>query len=188
MAEKTRFAIAAVVPDERTDSDEVVAGFAIAQLNRGWRIGGLVQEIHQTQRSKQIRLVALEDGRLYPISQFLGTHSTACRLDHGGISEASAVMRRIAIRGADLAIFNRFSTLEAHGHGFAAEMLDLMSQGIPVLTIVPARHLATWRRFTGHQAVELAPERPVLDAWFADLSPSPAGCRTPSPVFSEARA
>lgn len=186
MTGATRFAIAAVVPDATTDCDEVVANFAIAQINQGWRIGGLVQEIYQTQGSKQIRLVALDDGRLYPISQFLGTHSISCRIDTGGIAEASAVMRRIPIHGADLAIFNRFSTLEADGHGFAAEMLDLMSRQIPILTIVPPRHLPAWRRFTGRQAFELPPERPELEAWFAGLSHYPAGRRKHAPALSGA--
>lgn len=186
MAGTVHFPIAAVVPNATTDSDETVAGFAIAQINRGWRISGLVQEIYQTQRSKQIRLVALDDGRIYPISQFLGTHSISCRLDPGGIAEASAAMRRIALRGADLAICNRFSTLEANGHGFAAEMLELMSQQIPVLTIVPPRHLAAWRRFTGHQAVELPPERRALEAWFAGLSSHPTASRQSAAAFSGA--
>lgn len=186
MAGATRFAIAAVVPDATTDCDEVVANFAIAQINRGWRIGGLVQEVYQTQRSKQIRLVALDDGRLYPISQFLGTHSISCRIDTGGIAEACAVMRRIPIHGADLAIFNRFSTLEAHSQGFAAEMLDLMSRQIPMLTIVPPQHLPAWRRFTGRQALELPPERPALEAWFAGLSHHPAGRRENAPALSGA--
>uniref|UniRef100_Q47G03 Molybdenum ABC transporter ATP-binding protein n=1 Tax=Dechloromonas aromatica (strain RCB) TaxID=159087 RepID=Q47G03_DECAR len=188
MAGKNHFAIAAVVPNETTNSDETVAGFAIAQINRGWRIRGLIQEVYQTHRSKQIRLVALDDGSIYPISQFLGTHSVSCRIDLSGIAEASATMRRIAINGADLAIFNRFSTLEAHGHGFAAEMLDLMSRQIPVLTIVPPKHLPAWRRFTGHQAVELPPDQRSLLAWFADLSARRSGFCQTSPAFSGARA
>ncbi|WP_434517053.1 DUF2478 domain-containing protein [Dechloromonas sp. ARDL1] len=186
MAEDNCFDIAAVVPDATTDCDEVVANFAIAQINRGWHIGGLVQEIYQTQRSKQIRLVALEDGRIYPISQFLGTHSISCRIDTSGIAKASAVMRRIPIHGVDLAIFNRFSTLEAHGHGFAAEMLDLMSRQIPILTIVPSQHLPAWRRFTGRQAVELPPERPALEAWFGGLSHHSADIRDNTPALSGA--
>ena len=186
MAGTTRFAIAAVVPDATANSDETVAGFAIAQINRGWRISGLVQEVYQTHRSKQIRLIALDDGHIYPISQFLGTHSVSCRIDLGGIAEASVAMRRISATGADLAIFNRFSSLEAHGCGFAAEMLDLMSQRIPVLTIVPAQHLPAWRRFTGHQAVELPPDRHALEAWFAGLSPHPAGFCDMPPAFSGA--
>jgi len=161
--------IAAVIPDGLADPDEIVAGFAVSQINRGRRISGLVQEIRSSHRTKQITLVDLDDGCIYPISQDLGTHSVSCRLDPCGIAEATIVMRRIALHGADLAIFNRYSALEAKGGGFAAEMLDLMARRIPVLTIVPRQHLEAWRKFTGGLSVEMAPSRPVLEKWFADI-------------------
>lgn len=161
--------IAAVVPNGVEDADEVVAGFAIAQINRGRRVRGLVQEVQQTQRTKRITLVNLDDGRIYPITQELGTHAMSCRLNPCAIAEASVVMRGIALRGAELAIFNRYSTLEAKGRGFFAEMLDLMAQGIPVLTIVPRQHLETWRKVTGGWSSELEPSRSALEKWFDDI-------------------
>ena len=89
------------------------------------------------------------------------------------IAEATAVLRRIAVHGADLAICHRFSKLEAHGGGFRDEMLDLMQRHIPLLTIVPQPHLAAWREFTGGLAAELPPERSALEVWFATSCPQP---------------
>ena len=63
--------------------------------------------------------------------------------------EPEQMLRRIAGEGADLAIFNRFAAMEAGGDGLAAEMLEVMSGDIPVLTVVPPKHLAAWRHFTG---------------------------------------
>lgn len=171
--------IAAVIPDGCADIDQVVSGFAIAQIGRGRHIRGLVQETCGTCQSKQVSLVDLDSGRMYPITQYLGTHSVSCRLDLCGIAESSIVMRRIALRGADLAIFNRYSALEAKGGGFVAEMLDLMSRRIPVLTIVPRRHLDAWRKFTGGFAAELAPNRPALEQWFSQVHQHQAPTTTP---------
>jgi hypothetical protein len=177
--------IAAVLPNGCADIDQIVSGFAIAQIGRGRQIRGLVQETCGTCQSKQVSLVDLDSGRMYPITQYLGTHSVSCRLDLGGIVESSVVMRRIALRGADLAIFNRYSALEAKGGGFAAEMLDLMSRHIPVLTIVPRRHLDAWRKFTGGFAAELEPTRSALEQWFEQVHPHQPPDIAPSSATAE---
>lgn len=179
--------IAAVIPDGNADIDQIVSGFAIAQIGRGRQIRGLVQETCGSCQSKQVSLVDLDSGRMYPITQYLGTHSVSCRLDLGGIAESTVVMRRIALRGADLAIFNRYSALEAKGGGFAAEMLELMSRQIPVLTIVPRRHLDAWRTFTGGLSAELAPSRQTLEQWFNEVHQQRTTSTDPSTATAEQR-
>lgn len=161
--------IAAVVPRRYADVDDLIAGFAIGQINQGHWVRGLVQETQGMDRSKRLTLVDLDDGSIYPISQFLGTLSISCRIDSAGVADACQVMHRIAAQGADLAIFNRFGGLEAQGGGFAAEMLRLMAQDIPVLTVVPERFLDDWQHFTGGLYVELPPSKPALESWFQRL-------------------
>lgn len=75
-----------------------------------------------------------------------------------------------AIVHADLAIANRFGPLEAAGEGLAAEMLAVMAEGIPFLTIVADDYLPAWRHFTGGMSIELPADRAALDAWFANLT------------------
>lgn len=151
--------------------DDLVAGFAATQHERGWWIRGLVQESRETGHRRAISLVDLDNGGRYPITHDLGQGSVACKLDAAGLAEASSVMRRIAAEGADLAIFNRFSSQEIAGRGLAAEMLTLAMQGIPLLTIVPERHLQAWQHFTGGLSVELAPTRSALERWFYAIQP-----------------
>lgn len=163
--------IAAVVSDGETDVDALLADFTRSLAGRGWRVRGLVQEKCHAGEVCDIVLADLQDGRRYPITQNLGSGSAACRLDAQAMTEAGAVLRRIARDGADLAVANRFGKLEAEGEGFAAELLELMSQGIPVLTVVPETHLPAWRRFTGGLAAELSPRSAALEGWFAALEP-----------------
>lgn len=152
----------------RTDDgiDALVASFAADMLARGWRIRGLLQEVSRDDQGCSVSLRDIAAGSLHPISQDLGACSTACRLDPGGLAEASAAFRQITAEDTDLVIFNRFAGLEAAGEGYRAEMLDIMSRDIPCLTIVPEKHLAAWRLFTGGLALELEARREALEQWF----------------------
>lgn len=172
MTEPTALPIAAIVTRSSGEANRLITEFAARQQAAGRRVRGLVQALYNCETGCQIALVDLDDGTHYPITQDLGAGSTSCGLDPALIAEAGVVMRRIIAEGADLAIFNRFSGLEAEGGGFAAEMLTLMSQGLPVLTVVPEKHLGDWRHFTGGLACELPPDAQALDAWFAKLAPS----------------
>ena len=159
-------AIAAIVPQPGTRIDPLLREFVTSLQARGVRVRGLAQEACPESWGCKFSLIDLETGDRYPISQNLGSQSTACSLDAAGIADATQVMRRIAAEGADLAVFNRFSGLEAEGEGFAAEMLQVMSQGIPVITIVQAANLPAWHHFTGGMACELPPEIASLEHWF----------------------
>ncbi|UCV09409.1 DUF2478 domain-containing protein [Dechloromonas denitrificans] len=181
-------AIAAVVQRDNGGIDDLVAGFAISLINRGWRVRGLVQEMHQGRHGCAFSLVDLDDGKLYPITHDLGQHSTSCRLDTAGIAEASVVLRRIAEGGADLAVFNRFSGLEARGEGFSVEMLEIMSREIPCLCVVPEKHLAPWRQFTGGLAIELEGNRAALESWFFATPEQPSARGIQMPFVGRAKA
>ncbi len=102
----------------------------------------------------------------YPISQALGPAACGCNLDPRGIADASEVLRRAVREPAELALANRFGTLEAQGRGMADELLALMLAGIPLLIVVNTRYLAEWRDFTGGQALELPPNAAALQHWW----------------------
>lgn len=162
--------IAAVVSIVSGDANLLIADFAARQRAAGRRVRGLVQELKMCDNGCQVMLIDLDGGARYPITQDLGAGSTSCGLDPALIAEAAGVMRRIAAEGAELAIFNRFGALEADGGGFAPEMLTLMSEGIPVLTVVPAGQIERWREFTGGLGRELPASAAALDAWFGGLT------------------
>ncbi len=102
----------------------------------------------------------------HPISQALGPAACGCNLDPRGIADASEVLRRAVREPAELALANRFGTLEAQGRGMADELLALMLAGIPLLIVVNTRYLAEWRDFTGGQALELPPSAVALQHWW----------------------
>ena len=111
----------------------------------------------------------LDEGTVYPIGQSLGKESKACCLDPGALLKAGIVLRRAIDSHADLVIVNRFDILEADGGGFSAEMLELMSRGTPVLTVVSQPYLDAWREFTGGMATELPPDADMVLQWFNSM-------------------
>lgn len=150
------------------DPDAVLAAFATRQLAAGHRVRGLVALPHEaapTGRHMVLGDVAAPTSR-YPISQALGPAACGCNLDPRGIADASEVLRRAVREPAELALANRFGTLEAQGRGMADELLALMLAGIPLLIVVNTRYLAEWRDFTGGQALELPPSAAALQHWW----------------------
>lgn len=163
--------IAAIVHDAHGEPDALLASFAARQLALGHRIRGLVSLPH-TPAPNGKRMVLMDVAnphQHYPISQALGPAACGCNLDPRGIADASVVLRRALQDRAELAIANRFGTLEAQGQGMADEMLALMTAGTPLLTAVNQRYLASWREFTGGLASELPAQADALEAWWHRL-------------------
>ncbi len=161
--------IAAITYDGHAVADALLADFALGLQRKGWRIRGLVQ--WDTDGGKAgMMLVDLEKGTRYPLFQALGPASSSCALDTESIAAASAVLRRALDERADLVFANRFGALEASGGGLAAEMLALMAEGVPMITVVSEDYLLDWRGFTGRTGVELPPTLSALEGWYSGVA------------------
>ena len=164
-------AVAAIVHGANDAADSLLAEFARHLRGVGWQVHGVIKEDTAPRKScaREMVLVDVDDDTRYIISQDLGPASISCRVDPRGVAAASIALRRGLAEGADLVVANRFGELEAKGGGFAAEMLELMANGVPLLTVVVEKYLADWRRFTGNSAAELPPQRDAVHEWFASL-------------------
>ncbi len=170
MSDDERWPLAAIDHDGSVDVDALLAGIVEAAGARGWRVRGLLRETGATCGSASLaceatmRLVDIETGERYVISQDLGPGSTGCRADPAGFAQAAMVMQRARQAGPDLVVSNRFGSLESEGGGFRAELLDVVAQGLPLLTIVARRHRAAWDAFSGGAPVLPADAGRVM-AW-----------------------
>lgn len=162
--------IAAIVYTARGAADPVLAELACSLRARGCRVRGLLQEdTLEPGGVRRMMLVDLESGTRFDISQKLGSGSSSSCVDPGGLAAASGVLRRALLDGADLIIVSRFGEVEALGGGFAAEMLQIMGEGVPLLTAVGARNAESWRKFTGGVAAELPASLDAVEDWFVNL-------------------
>jgi nucleoside-triphosphatase THEP1 len=166
-----RLPVAAIVHDENDPADRLLADFARDLRARGWRVLGAVQTEPgcRDDCAPQMVLLDVDDGATFVISQELGRGSESCRVDPAGVAAASVALRRGLSERPDLVVANRYGKLEMTGAGFAAEMLELMASGIPLLTVVSSEFVGEWRRFTGNAATELPTRREALEHWFAGL-------------------
>ncbi len=163
--------VAAIHNDGQGDVDGRLAGFAREQRALGKRVLGLLMASRAADESCRAAMVLtdIDTGQEYLVSQPLGSGSNACAADPQGFATASQVLRDALQQSPDLVICNRFGSLEAENGGFAAELLALMAEGIPVLTVVSTRHLAAWQGFAGD--VPLLPNEPAAwAAWLAEVS------------------
>lgn len=119
------------------------------------RLPMLIQDIHT--------------GDIYPISQALGAGSQSCSLNPAALAEASRVLRHALAEMPDLVIVNRFGNMEAKGRGFAADMLAIMAENIPVLTAVSEQYQQQWLEFTGFAGVLLPLNRNDILQWADQL-------------------
>lgn len=166
---------AAVLSDGSADIDAQLAAFAERHRLAGLRVRGLVMTYPDGGSSCHGAMVLrdIDTADEYLVSQSLGGGSTGCRADPQGFARASQVLRKALAQAPDLVVCNRFGNLEAENSGFAAELLELMAQGIPVFTVVAARHLQAWRNFSGDAPV-LPPQPEAWDAW---VQRTPAAAR-----------
>ena len=146
---------AAILDDGSGDIDIRLMTFAIQQQQAGLRVRGLTMRRSTDAGGCKANMVLVDiaTGDEYLVSQPLGQGSSACRADTQGFARASQVLRDALVHAADLVICNRFGGLESEGGGFAAELLDIMASGVPLLTMVSPARLDIWLRFSGQATV-----------------------------------
>lgn len=168
----TETTIAALVQTDTARADVMLYDALMQRKNAGWTVRGLVSvplDAEPGQVSKNTIIENLHTGERHPIMQSRGNEARGCRLNPIALTSAGAELRNALNSKPDLAVINRFGTSEADGEGFCAEIIDLVSAGIPLLLVVTDRYLDSWRHFIGSSDFELPCSRPALDAWLDSL-------------------
>lgn len=157
---------AAVVDDRSLHIDSFLAAVVDCQLKAGRRVRGCLMQRPPREPgcSATMVLVDIATSERYLVSQPMGANSKACRADTQGFARASQIFRSALGEAPDLVVSNRFGDLEVRGGGFSAELLELMSADIPVLTTVGERNAQAWKDFTGGAAL-LPADPAVVAAW-----------------------
>lgn len=164
--------LAAVLYQPGDDVDTLLADFAVALSRNGERIGGVVQRNLKDAagRSNGMQVIDLLTGQEISICQPLGAGAMACKLDPGGLAEASLAVSRAIVEDVSLIIVNKFSKQEAAGHGLRSELAEAIIAGGPVLTAVPEKCFDAWRDFTGDRGTTLLCARHVVEDWWHEVS------------------
>ena len=130
--------VAAIVHESTDQADELLLQFALSLKKAGLKVRGVAQ-VTASRPPADTRNMSIMDiftGERLNISQNRGKDARGCCLDSAALSDASIILRRACADQPDLTVVNRYGRMEAEGSGFANELLELMSLGLPVLTVV----------------------------------------------------
>jgi Protein of unknown function (DUF2478) len=168
----TPCALAAVVFGRDEDPDAALRAFVERQAERGWQVGGLLQQQDSENCAcHEVHLVNLDTGQRIDIMQDLGRDAASCRLDPSAIAAAAQEFRVSLARRPDLIVANRFGKLEAEGGGLIAEIGEAVAEGAPLIVCVAARFLDAWNAFADGLDTQLPPRQEAIEAWWAALAP-----------------
>lgn len=152
------------LPSE-TDPQAHLARLAATLTAAGHRVAGAVQIDSTPDRHDCDMDLRVLDGPTFRISQSLGPHATACRLDAGALAAAvRAVEDRLP--GADVLILPKFGRQEAIGRGFRSVIAQAVAQDVPVLLHVPPEQREDFARFCDGMGQHVAPG--ALAEWCLD--------------------
>jgi hypothetical protein len=168
--------LAAVRYDAGFDINSLIRDVIIDLQARGHQIGGVIQEVSDDGDPSclGLRVVDIRTRKAASITQARGRDAQGCKLDPSGLAEISHCVTDAIEAGVELVVINKFGRAESEGGGLLSGIADAVAADIPVLTTVRAPYLEAWQSFHGGLAVELAPFKDAIVAWFGTV------CRRPS--------
>ena len=158
--------IAAVLADEGTATQALLAAMVADWREAGAKIAGVIGELHglpdRSCGAGFLRDIA--SGKPYRIYLETAPSKAACHLDTAGVASAcKAIVDQISM--SDLVVLNKFGKLEGMGEGLAAAFQLAISAGKPVLTTVSDRHRHAWRTFAPDTTF-LPADKAALQNWW----------------------
>ena len=144
---------------------------------RGVKVAGVI-EVPAEQIGGPCGHYALRDistGKTYSISQDLGSGSTSCNLDSGGLADACAAVERAVREGAEIVILSKFGKQEAARGGLSDAFRAAIAAELPVLTSVTPSVIDVWREFAGPLSAFVDADLAAVDTWWNSLSGETAG-------------
>ncbi|TAK48012.1 MAG: DUF2478 domain-containing protein [Xanthobacteraceae bacterium] len=147
---------------------EVLVEISRRLVARGVRVAGVI-EVPATVNGGPCGHVALRDivsGKVFSLSQELGSGSTSCNLDSSGLAGACGAVERAIRDGADLVILSKFGKQEAERGGLSDAFRAALLAGLPVLTSVSPAVTEVWQQFAGPLADDIAADVATIEAWW----------------------
>ncbi|MCW9034361.1 MAG: DUF2478 domain-containing protein [Rhodospirillales bacterium] len=159
--------IGGVLYTHETTHRSILGDFANEIARRGWKIGGVVQELLFDDKGERIGVDAVEvdTGTRYPISRPTEESkvSKTCTLDRAALTDATTPLRNALNNEVDLMVVEKFGEQEREGSGLADDILSAVADGIPTLVAVPASEVEKWNEFSGYMG-DLLPSN-IQDLW-----------------------
>ncbi len=163
------FRIGALRGTKTAEIQKLLADFAERRFREGLRVAGMVEEPGPEEGCGVCGSLVLRDvasGSLIPITQNLGSGSTACRLDSAGLAAACQAVLTAIDRGADLAVLSKFGKIEAEGGGLIDAFGAAAEAGIPCVTGVAPSFAGPFLDYAGGFLQWIEASDAALERWW----------------------
>jgi len=165
---KAPFAAAVYKPD--TADRTALMKFVEKQKSLNTRVGGILQEalFNSEHRLMELNAVDVLTNRRIPISHPV-KGADECRLDVSALTETTNIIRNAIDERLDLIVVEKFGELEQDGKGLIDEVLQAITEGIPLLICVPEAALPIWQDRTGELGSVLPFTEEGFQQWWQNL-------------------
>jgi hypothetical protein len=161
--------ILAVVYSDGHVADRYLADLGYRLRDGGVAVAGIVQH-NQFVRDRakcDMDIEELASGVVIRVSENRGPAARGCRLDHGALPQACALLETALAHDPALLIVNKFGKMESEGRGTREALAQAVSRGVPMLIGVPFRNIEPWRCFAGGFAEECEVGSTQVTQWLA---------------------
>ncbi len=173
------FAAGAVRGASTAEIQKLLTAFAERRRREGFRLAGAIEEpaVASDCDCRSLVLRSLSNNHLFPITQNLGSGSSACKLDTRGLAEACQSILQAIDDGADLVVLSKFGKIETEGGGFVDVFRAAVDANIPCLAGVKPSFAKAYLDYAGEFSEWVKANDDALDRWWT-------GCLTPAKALA----
>jgi hypothetical protein len=159
--------ILAILYSDSMAADHSFSDLGYALRDEGFAVAGIVQinKDNPDREKCDMDVEELASGTVLRISEDRGKEAMGCRLDHGALAHAAALLLAALDNGPELVIVNKFGKVESQGKGLLDAIAKAVQLGIPTIVGVPYRNVDQWRSFTDGLAEECESGSPRILEW-----------------------
>jgi len=163
---------AAVYPAKKSGRSGLTR-FVRALKNANVRVGGLLQEKIPIggDGMQRVDAVDIATGKRIPINQPTPENwrKRVCSLDVSALAETTQILRQAIQDEVELMVVEKFGDAERDGEGLSDEVLQAISEGIPVVIAVPDSNLDCWNDLSGGMGDVFDCNEEELRSWWASV-------------------
>jgi hypothetical protein len=166
----TGFRIGALRGATTAEIQGLLARFAGRRMREGLRVAGVIEELTVQENCNLCETLVLREvagSTIVPITQNLGSGSSACNIDTAGLAAACQTVLAAIERGADVVVLSKFGKIEAEGGGLLDAFQAAAAADLPCLAGIKPSFASHFLEFAGGYSQWIEPDDAALERWWA---------------------
>ncbi len=168
-AQTAQFRIGAIHGATTADIQKLLARFAERRIGEGLRVAGVIEEPAGGVDCGICNSLVLRDtagSTIIPITQNLGSGSSACKLDSSGLAAGCQAVVAAIEAGADVVVLSKYGKIEAEGGGLLDAFRAAADAGLPCLTGVKPSFSGFFEEYAGGYSQWIEANDDAIEAWW----------------------